>query len=98
MNAVTVPKNSCATRDKAPAVQLFLSFANCWTTLVVLPNITKGIGVFVPQCGDADTCAIIELNHSESVVFRTPRAKTPTRAETPIRAKTPILTAFLCFP
>ena len=46
------------------------------------------------MCGDSDTCAEIELNHTEPGLFSHPCANTPTRAETPIRAKTRILTVY----
>ena len=44
---------------QVPAVQNFLSCANCRITLLALPNLLEGIGVIAPLCGDADTCAIV---------------------------------------
>ena len=61
---------------QAPA-EHFLSCANCWITLVVLPNLTQGIGDFAPLRGDANTCATIELNHLEPAFFPHPPCQDP---------------------
>ena len=45
---------------------------------MVLPNLTEGMGILAPRyLRDADTCAIINLNHLEPAVFPHPPCEDP---------------------